>query len=34
MIWRERERERERARVNQSSLQSAQRKDQSNFIQN
>ena len=30
----ERERERERARVNRSSLQSTQRKDQSNFVQN
>ena len=30
----ERERERERARVNQSSLQSAQKKDHSNFVQN
>ena len=28
------ERERERARVNRSSLQSAQRKNQSNFVQN
>ena len=35
-MWRERERERERerARVNRSSLQSAQRKDQSIFAQN
>ena len=31
---RERERERARARVNRSSLQSAQRKDQRNFVQN
>ena len=33
-VERERERERERARVNRSSLQSAQRKNQSNFVQN
>ena len=34
MQYVERERERERARVNRSSLQSAQKKNQSNFVQN